>query len=152
MTALTDNTDEVEYIIQHYGDDNVGYQYLCKWVGFDIEAASWESAEEIEAQCPDAVESYWRKYKLGELEDRESLDNINLVSDPWTTLNEIDTWEDAIQEIATVERSRKSGLIVYVIWKNGMKTVHHSSELYRKCPQKVISYFESKLSFKPISS
>ncbi|KAI9008746.1 hypothetical protein CLU79DRAFT_691165, partial [Phycomyces nitens] len=54
-------------------------------------------------------------------------------------------WESEVDYIATVERSQYSGLVVYVVWKNGKKTVHHSTEIYAKCPEKMLDFFEANI-------
>lgn len=51
--------------------------------------------------------------------------------------NSVKDWESSVEKITYVEKTKLSGLIVYVQWKNGLKSIHHSSEVYSKCPQQV---------------
>ncbi|KAI7902595.1 uncharacterized protein BX663DRAFT_509779 [Cokeromyces recurvatus] len=64
--------------------------------------------------------------------------------------NTVEDWESEVASIDYVERSKIPGLIVYIRWKNGYRTVHHSSEVYLKCPQKMIEYFEQFAIFNEI--
>ncbi|PVU89140.1 hypothetical protein BB559_005230 [Furculomyces boomerangus] len=62
-------------------------------------------------------------------------------------LPESDNWENAIRCIETVDKTPDTGLIVYVVWKDGKRSVHPSSVVNAKCPQKVIQFYEERLRF-----
>jgi chromobox protein 1 len=47
------------------------------------------------------------------------------------------SWEDEIESIDACEDGGSGKLTVYLIWKNGQKTKHDTSVIYKKCPQKV---------------
>lgn len=47
------------------------------------------------------------------------------------------SWEDEIESIDACEDEGSGKLVVYLIWKNGRKTKHDTSVIYKKCPQKV---------------
>ncbi|KAG5933483.1 hypothetical protein E4U53_000979 [Claviceps sorghi] len=52
------------------------------------------------------------------------------------------SWED---EIATIDACQGQGsgrLTVFLIWKNGKKTRHDTSVIYKKCPQKMLQFYE----------
>ncbi|KAG5999098.1 hypothetical protein E4U54_002066 [Claviceps lovelessii] len=52
------------------------------------------------------------------------------------------SWED---EIATIDACQGQGsgrLTVFLIWKNGKKTRHDTSIIYKKCPQKMLQFYE----------
>lgn len=48
------------------------------------------------------------------------------------------SWEDEIETIDACEGA-SGELVVYLIWKNGHKTKHNTSVIYKKCPQKVMA-------------
>lgn len=56
-------------------------------------------------------------------------------SKPWSP--PAGSWEDEIEEIQTEKDPTTSKLIVYLLWKNGKRTKHDTSVIYKKCPQKV---------------
>lgn len=48
------------------------------------------------------------------------------------------SWEDDIESIEACEEEGSNGkLVVYLNWKNGQKTKHDTTVIYKKCPQKV---------------
>ncbi|KAI8328681.1 hypothetical protein EDC96DRAFT_69520 [Choanephora cucurbitarum] len=66
--------------------------------------------------------------------------------------NSVKDWESHVASISYMERSKVPGFIVYVDWKNGYKSVHHSTEVYAKCPQKMIEFFENHIQFTQITA
>ncbi|KAL2912563.1 hypothetical protein HK105_207962 [Polyrhizophydium stewartii] len=61
----------------------------------------------------------------------------------------LDSWEDLVESIHTVEADsqNKSLLRVYVRWKDGMRSAHTSDVTNAKCPQQMIRFYESHLKF-----
>ncbi|KAJ4177509.1 hypothetical protein NW767_015106, partial [Fusarium falciforme] len=51
-------------------------------------------------------------------------------------------WEDEIERIDACEEDDNGKLIVYLIWKNGQKTKHDTEIIYKKCPQKMLQFYE----------
>jgi Chromo shadow domain len=47
------------------------------------------------------------------------------------------SWENLIDQIDACEEEGSGKLVVYLGWKNGQKTKHDTSVIYKKCPQKV---------------
>lgn len=47
------------------------------------------------------------------------------------------SWEDDIEDIDACEEEGSGKMIVYLNWKNGQKTKHDTTVIYKKCPQKV---------------
>lgn len=47
------------------------------------------------------------------------------------------SWEDDIESIDACQDEGLGQLMVYLVWKNGKKTRHQTSVIYKKCPQKV---------------
>ncbi|KND90596.1 Chromatin-associated protein swi6 [Tolypocladium ophioglossoides CBS 100239] len=52
------------------------------------------------------------------------------------------SWEDEIESIDACEDEGSGKLVVYLIWKNGRKTRHETSVIYKKCPQKMLQFYE----------
>ncbi|PHH58784.1 hypothetical protein CDD81_4583 [Ophiocordyceps australis] len=52
------------------------------------------------------------------------------------------SWEDEIETIDACEAEGNGKLVVYLIWKNGRKTRHDTSVIYKKCPQKMLQFYE----------
>ncbi|PHH87707.1 hypothetical protein CDD83_8510 [Cordyceps sp. RAO-2017] len=52
------------------------------------------------------------------------------------------SWEDEIESIDACEDEGSGKLVVYLIWKNGRKTKHDTSVIYKKCPQKMLQFYE----------
>ncbi|KAF9286980.1 hypothetical protein BGZ68_002360 [Mortierella alpina] len=64
-----------------------------------------------------------------------------------------DLWEDHVELVTAIERrsaqagSDKPTLAVHLRWTNGKETEHTTSEVRRRCPQKLLDYYESNLRF-----
>ncbi|KAK5994995.1 Chromo domain-containing 2-like protein [Cladobotryum mycophilum] len=52
------------------------------------------------------------------------------------------SWEDEIESIDACEDEGSGRLVVYLVWKNGRKTKHDTSVIYKKCPQKMLLFYE----------
>ncbi|KAM5346598.1 hypothetical protein ACJ41O_009603 [Fusarium nematophilum] len=52
------------------------------------------------------------------------------------------SWEDEIETIDACEDEGSGKLVVYLIWKNGQKTKHDTQIIYKKCPQKMLQFYE----------
>ncbi|KAM0252487.1 hypothetical protein ACHAP5_001135 [Fusarium lateritium] len=52
------------------------------------------------------------------------------------------SWEDEIETIDACEDEGSGKLIVYLIWKNGHKTKHDVTIIYKKCPQRMLRFYE----------
>ncbi|EKD13924.1 heterochromatin protein one [Drepanopeziza brunnea f. sp. 'multigermtubi' MB_m1] len=57
------------------------------------------------------------------------------------------TWEDAVIAIDACE-GNDSNVVVYLTWKGGHKTQHPLAQVYKRCPQKMLAFYESHLVFK----
>ncbi|KAF8540287.1 hypothetical protein BDD12DRAFT_833952 [Trichophaea hybrida] len=56
-------------------------------------------------------------------------------------------WEEAIAAIDTIEKTEQ-GLVCYVQWENGKKSQHDINVVYKKCPQRMLTFYEQHLVFK----
>ncbi|QUC16445.1 uncharacterized protein UV8b_00686 [Ustilaginoidea virens] len=52
------------------------------------------------------------------------------------------SWEEEIDTIDACEEEANGKLVVYLVWKNGKKTKHDTSVIYKKCPQKMLQFYE----------
>ncbi|TVY59570.1 Chromatin-associated protein swi6 [Lachnellula suecica] len=56
-------------------------------------------------------------------------------------------WEEQIIAIDACEGGEGS-VVVYLTWKGGHKTQHPLSQVYKRCPQRMLKFYESHLVFK----
>lgn len=57
------------------------------------------------------------------------------------------TWEDDIREIQTVERDPKTqDLYILIVFKNGKKSKVKREVVHKKCPLKMLEFYENHLS------
>ncbi|KAL2315268.1 Chromatin-associated protein swi6 [Schizosaccharomyces pombe] len=59
-----------------------------------------------------------------------------------------DSWEDLVSSIDTIERKDDGTLEIYLTWKNGAISHHPSTITNKKCPQKMLQFYESHLTFR----
>ncbi|ESZ93329.1 hypothetical protein SBOR_6282 [Sclerotinia borealis F-4128] len=57
------------------------------------------------------------------------------------------TWEDDVVTIEAME-GPNAEVIVYLTWKGGAKSQHPLHQVYKRCPQKMLSFYERHLVFK----
>ncbi|KAK3828714.1 MAG: chromo shadow domain protein, partial [Benniella sp.] len=62
-----------------------------------------------------------------------------------------ESWEDQVDLIDAVEQRQVAGkreLVVHLLWKTGSRTEHLSRDVHRRCPQKLLDFYESHLIFR----
>lgn len=57
------------------------------------------------------------------------------------------SWEEAVVAIDACE-GKEGDVIVYLTWTGGEKTQHPLPQVYKRCPQKMLAFYESHLVFK----
>jgi len=57
------------------------------------------------------------------------------------------SWEEHITHIDTIEKN-ETGLVCYLQWENGKKTQHDIHTVHKKCPQRMLAFYEQHLVFK----
>ncbi|KAI9781750.1 MAG: hypothetical protein M1839_005743 [Geoglossum umbratile] len=57
------------------------------------------------------------------------------------------SWENDVQTVDTIEQDRR-GLQVYLQWNNGHKSTHAIDIAKKKCPMKLLDFYEQHLVFK----
>ncbi|ORZ21002.1 hypothetical protein BCR41DRAFT_350880 [Lobosporangium transversale] len=80
--------------------------------------------------------------------------------DLWTPPSSWISWEDHIKMIYGVEQikkekeggmdSQESQLVVHIVWKTGKWSEVPASEAHKKCPQKLLAYYESHIQFQEV--
>lgn len=56
-------------------------------------------------------------------------------------------WEDEVVGIDACEGG-EGKVVVYLTWKNGAKSQHPLHQIYKRCPQKMLEFYERHLVFK----
>ncbi|KNC97950.1 uncharacterized protein SPPG_06938 [Spizellomyces punctatus DAOM BR117] len=60
-----------------------------------------------------------------------------------------ESWEDLVAEVETIEQGHtESELVVFILWKDGRRSMHSSVVANKKCPQAMISFYESHIRFR----
>ncbi|KAI9842884.1 MAG: hypothetical protein M1838_002928 [Thelocarpon superellum] len=161
----------VEQVLEHRFEKGGSLRYLIKWKGYEKKSdQTWEPEENLEGAV-DILDEYHKniggrpvakpkakrgrdsgtpqgipKSKARRMTKNEATDTAadkgKTKAADWTPPSGI--WEDDIQAIDTVEHDT-DGLHVYVQWNNGRKTRHPIERAYKKCPQKMLHFYEQHL-------
>ncbi|KAF9195949.1 hypothetical protein BGZ49_002927 [Haplosporangium sp. Z 27] len=87
----------------------------------------------------------YKRQKLASFSDDE-VDN-------WSPPLSWETWDSHIERVDAVEHRRSKvestdkQLIVHIVWKDGKRTEVSSKVAHKKCPQKLLDFYESHLLF-----
>lgn len=92
----------------------------------------------VNSEWPFALREYKQSIKKYQEPPKRPTEEIDKV---FEYTNSEKDWENAVDCITYVEKTKLGGLLVYVKWKNGYKSIHHWTEVRSKCPQKVIPFF-----------
>lgn len=163
--AASGDDDEyvVEKIIGHKNTKS-GIMYHVKWQGYDDpEDLTWETEDNLEGVV--ALDEYFKtiggKPEAGaKKRGRKSAANTEvdaavaakrMKKEPeWSPPT--GSWEDEVDRVDTVEqrldpKTGKSVKYGYLVWKRQNKTQHPLHLIFKKCPQKMLAYFEEHLVF-----
>lgn len=55
------------------------------------------------------------------------------------------SWEDEVKNVDTLERGDDGKLFAFIMWNDGKRTRHFSEILKRKCPLRLIDFYEAHL-------
>lgn len=165
---------EVEKVLDHNRRRNKTY-YLIKWKGYSEEESTWEAEDNVFAE--ELVKDYWanNNEETKQKETRKGRKRGAAAHPPPTPIkketkkartsitpkkakvarSKIDEefdhdedWESSVIGVETVTRDDKTGeLLVYLKWKNGDTSRHSAKEANIKCPQKMIKFYEQRLTF-----
>ncbi|EXX69803.1 hypothetical protein RirG_092780 [Rhizophagus irregularis DAOM 197198w] len=164
---------EVEKVLDHNRRRNKTY-YLIKWKGYSEEESTWEAEDNVFAE--ELVKDYWanNSEEAKQKETRKGRKRGAAAPPPTPIKKETkkartsitpkkakvarskideefdhdEDWESSVSGVETVTRDDKTGeLLVYLKWKNGDPSRHPAKEANIKCPQKMIKFYEQRLTF-----
>jgi len=161
----------VEAIKKHMVDENGDIRFQVKWEGYDSKKdLTWEPEENLAESATDILQEYFNKIGGREaiFEETEkargkkrgrSAGASNAASKrsrkngshpasstppasakPWSPPS--GSWEDDVEHIDACEEQKNGKLLIFLNWKNGKKTRHETSVIYKKCPQKMLQFYE----------
>ncbi|KAL0941815.1 chromo domain-containing protein [Colletotrichum truncatum] len=55
------------------------------------------------------------------------------------------SWEDEVESIDACQDEESNALVIYLNWKNGQKTKHPTEVVYKRCPQKMLRFYEKHI-------
>ncbi|CAG9943824.1 unnamed protein product [Clonostachys rosea f. rosea IK726] len=160
----------VEKILGHMVDKKGNIRFQVKWEGYDSKKdLTWEPEDNL-TEATEVLQEYFagvggRQAILDQTEKAKAKKRGRTGSDqPAGTkrqrkngVHPADTeppatkkkwqppsgsWEDDIENIDACEEEGGGKLVVYLNWKNGQKTKHETSVIYKKCPQKMLQFYE----------
>ncbi|KPM35527.1 hypothetical protein AK830_g11032 [Neonectria ditissima] len=162
----------VEEIKKHTIDEDGTLKFQVKWEGYDSKGdLTWEPEENLIDTAKEILSAYYEskggRDKIFEETEkasktkkrrratngtpstskrsRRSGTHPSQTTPPVTTKKwspPAGSWEDEIETIDACEDEGSGKLVVYLIWKNGQKTKHDTAVIYKKCPQKMLSFYE----------
>ncbi|RIA86121.1 chromo shadow domain-containing protein [Glomus cerebriforme] len=163
---------EVETVLDHNKRKNKTY-YLIKWKGYSEEESTWEAEDNVFAE--ELVKEYWANHNTDEAKQKETRKGRKRSAAPPTPtkkeskkartsitpkkaktarvkideeFDHDEDWESLVSGVETVTRDDKTGeLLVYLKWKNGDTSRHPAKEANIKCPQKMLKFYEQRLTF-----
>ncbi|KAF9192565.1 hypothetical protein BGZ51_005362 [Haplosporangium sp. Z 767] len=71
----------------------------------------------------------------------------------WTPPSEWESWESRVESVIAVEQIVQEDdgpareLIIHLKWKNGKKSLHPLKEIHRRCPRRLLEFYEAHLHF-----
>ncbi|TGZ78237.1 chromo domain-like protein [Ascodesmis nigricans] len=74
-------------------------------------------------------------------------DDMDIDDKKWTPPN-TKSWEEDVIAIDTIEKNNDGQLVCFVQWKDGKKSQHPIQDIYKKCPQRMLKFYEQHLVFK----
>ncbi|KAJ4152030.1 hypothetical protein NW765_013562 [Fusarium oxysporum] len=161
-----EDLDEDEFVVEaikkHMVYDDGSLQFQVKWEGYEAKKdLTWEPEENLRESARGNPRRLLRKVRIKNEEappcHHQWHPQHNLYYQAITTrapgqlCNSGDSeeleppagsWEEEIETIDACEDEGSGKLIVYLIWKNGRKTKHDTDVIYKKCPQKMLRFYE----------
>ncbi|CAK7205449.1 hypothetical protein SEUCBS139899_008221 [Sporothrix eucalyptigena] len=168
---------EVQNILSHMLDENEKPRFRVVWKGYENPSDhTWEPEENLKENASEILSEYITKIggrpKLFEKpakgkkrgrrpasttptnaskRPRKSEDHPanreSLAEEQKVFKAPAGSWED---EVSGVEmfRSDDGELRVFLTWKNGSRSQHAAQQAYTRCPQKILHFYESRISFR----
>jgi chromobox protein 1 len=163
----------VEKIISHAFNDDGTVVYEVKWLGYEKKAdRTWEPESNLSG-ATEVLKEYFEsiggrpvapekkpkkrgRKKSGVPESQESTPAAPAIPPAKRAKKAWEpppgSWENDVEEVTTVDEKEnlQTGKVerqACLNWKNGHKTQHSLPIIYRKCPQKMLQYYERHLVF-----
>ncbi|PNY23343.1 Chromatin-associated protein swi6 [Tolypocladium capitatum] len=151
----------VEAIRKHMVDEDGSLKFLVKWEGWEEKSdLTWEPEDNLMESASEILNTYFSRIggrdKIFEESGKAARSKKRSMtssgapatkrtrkngthpadSTPPATLKKwsppAGSWEDEIESIDACEDEGSGKLVVYLIWKNGRKTKHETSVIYKK--------------------
>ncbi|KAI8710509.1 Chromo domain-containing protein [Fusarium sp. LHS14.1] len=171
--ALGDDVYYVEMIKGHRFGENGKLEFQVKWKDYEEkDDVTWEPEGNLTAFDGDILKEYFaaiggRPKEPGRMagtkrcaqttndtsgirpkRSRRSKAHITDDTSLATTKKwspPLGSWEDEVENIDGGEEDDNKKLIIHVIWKNGRETKHDAQVIYKKCPQKMLQFYEARI-------
>ncbi|CAG8515464.1 62_t:CDS:2 [Acaulospora morrowiae] len=173
----TEEVFEVEAILGHKKNKN-GVKYHIKWKGYSVDDSTWENEGDVYAEelledywlkhgneqseetsaSPPKRKAGGRKRAAPQPISHKDSKKTRVSSKPRASriksdddgAQALESWEDQVIAVETVTRDDKTGdLLVYLKWNNGETSRHPAKDVNMRCPQKMIKFYEQRLTFAP---
>ncbi|RSL96017.1 hypothetical protein CEP52_011750 [Fusarium oligoseptatum] len=139
---LEENEYVVEEVKKHIIDDDGSLKFQVKWEGYNAVAdMTWEPEENLQESASETLQDTTSTAKRSRRGGAHPADTTPpATAKKWSP--PAGSWEDEIETIDACEEEGSGKLVVYLIWKNGNKTKHDTQIIYKKCPQKMLQFYE----------
>ncbi|CAO3703624.1 unnamed protein product [Rhizopus stolonifer] len=136
-----------EFICNHRTSEEGEKMYQVKWIGYDCEDSTWELEDIVKEEWPGLLKEYLKDLKEKAPKKTYDFGSAHLEENDafFNNLESIEDWEKEVDSIVYIEKCKLPGFLVYVQWKAGYRSVHHSSQVNERCPQKMIDFYERHL-------
>jgi len=170
---LGDDEYVVEKILGHVYDVDGTLKFHVKWEGYDREEdMTWEPEENLRENAGSVLDTYLESVGgRGKLFEETSRGMKRKRGKPAASTNKrvrrngghpqdstppasteesqfrppAGSWEDHVQTIDACEDESSGKIIVYLSWKSGDKSRHDTATVYKRCPQKMLRYYEEHI-------
>jgi len=166
-----DDVFVVEAIKKHMVDEAGILQFQVKWEGYEKKAdMTWEPEENLEEDASEVLKEYFAKVggrdaileqhekaTKGKKRGRQSVgpstskrskreahpdEEDAPASKPKSFVPPAGSWEDEVVSIDAADEDGNGTLTIFLNWQNGAKTKHPPSVVYKRCPQKMLRFYE----------
>ncbi|KAI1649025.1 heterochromatin protein one [Daldinia loculata] len=172
----------VEKILAHVVEPDGALKFKVKWEGWEKKSdQTWENYESLSENASDIVEEYLSRFgglekildegksalktkkrgrpasgtptngtKRRRNESHPASETPPASNRAWKP--PVGSWEDEVESIDACHDEVRGKLVVYLTWKNGNKTQHDTKVVYKRCPQKMLQFYEQHVKIVMASS
>ncbi|KAI9709666.1 MAG: hypothetical protein M1812_007644 [Candelaria pacifica] len=171
-----DEVFEVEKILDHHFEKDGTLLFNVKWVGYNRKSdLTWQGEETLQT-ASERLDEYFqsiggrpvqgkkvvgKKARLsGATPETSASGKKRRLDDAGTSTPGTSTpgnkkwtppagsWENEVMGVDTIEQTQEDGLQVFLAWNNGHKSKHPIEVTYKRCPLKMLHFYEQHLVFK----